>query len=124
MKKLLILVTALVVATSLVVGCAGGNPHINSQQPIDTGVGEEFLIALDSNPTTGYDWEVDYDVNVLTLVNKEYDTAKCPGLVGAGGTQYFTFKALKDGTTKITLNYKRSWEEEILSTEIFTINIK
>ena len=51
---------------------------------------------------------------------------KATGLVGAGGTQYFRFKALKTGETEITLVYKRSWEESTPQdvTKVFTVNIR
>ena len=127
MKKFLLLVTAVVVvgATCLVAGCAGeARAYINPETTINASVGKEFIIALDSNPTTGYDWDADYDGNMLSLVEEEYSTQKCPGLVGAGGTQYFTFKASKTGETKITLDYQRSWEEKSIDQKIFTVNIK
>ncbi|MFC1933048.1 protease inhibitor I42 family protein [Chloroflexota bacterium] len=125
MKRSLIMVTAVVVATCLVAGCvSGGGIYIDPEKTINSSVGSEFAIALDSNPTTGYDWEVSYDDNMLTLGDKEYTMEKCPGLVGAGGTQYFTFKALKKGETKITLDYQRSWEGESINQKVFTVNIK
>ncbi|GAJ11551.1 unnamed protein product, partial [marine sediment metagenome] len=34
------------------------------------------------------------------------------GVVGAGGTELFRFRALKSGEVEITMVYKRLWEEE------------
>ncbi len=34
------------------------------------------------------------------------------------------FKALKSGEVKITMSYKRSWEQDILDQKVFTVDIK
>ena len=125
MKKLLIVVA--VVAIFLVAGCAGGvKTYTDSGQTINVGVNQEFMIALDSNPTTGYVWHESYDDSLLQLVGKSYEMGKAAkqGAVGAGGVEYFRFKALKTGKTEITLVYKRPWEEERLYEKVFTVNIK
>ena len=126
MKKFLILITVAVIATSLVAGCVGEvKTYIDSGQTIDIGVNQEFVIAIGANPTTGYDWEVSLDEAMLELAEKTY---KLPEeaeheVVGAGGVDYFRFKALKAGETEITLVYKRTWEEEGIEQKIFTVNI-
>ena len=126
MKKFGVLVlAAILLLTCLVAGCSGEEKtYIDQGETIDTSVDKEFLIALDSNPTTGYNWEVSYDDTMLSLEYEEYDAEKCEGLVGAGGTQYFAFKALKAGETRIDTVYKRSWEEEIIDQREFTVNIR
>lgn len=124
-KRFLVLFTALVVTAFLVTGCVTtGNTYINQTEPINTSVGEEFVIALDSNPASGYEWIANYDDSILDLTYEEYNAEKCPGLVGAGGTYYFGFEALKKGKTEITLEYLRDLEEESIDQRIFTVNIK
>jgi inhibitor of cysteine peptidase len=124
-KRLLILMAVLGIC--LVAGCVGEiKTYTDPGQTIDIGVNQEFVIALGSNPTTGYSWQESYDNTILELVEKTYkpgEEAK-QGLVGAGGVEYFRFKALETGKTEITLVYKRPWEEEILDQKVFTINIK
>ncbi len=85
-----------------------------------------ILIALESNPTTGYSWEADYDETVLELVQNSYEPGEFAkqGAVGAGGTEFFRFKALKSGEIKITMSYKRPWEQDILDQKVFTVDIK
>jgi len=128
-KRLLILVAVAVVAISLVAGCVGEvKTYTDSGQTIDIGVNQEFVIALGSNPTTGYGWQESYDESMLELVEKTYklgEEAK-QGVVGAGGVEYFRFKPLKAGKTEITLVYKRPWEEPTPQdvTKVFTVNIK
>ncbi len=125
MKKFLIL--TILVATCLVAGCVGEvKTYTDSGQTIDIGVNQEFVIALGSNPTTGYSWQESYDETILELAEKTYELGQeaKQGVVGAGGVEFFRFKALKTGKTEITLVYKRPWEEEIVDQKIFTINIK
>ena len=128
MKKFLILVTVVMVATCWLAGSVGEvKTYIDSGQTIDIGADQEFVIALGANPTTGYDWEVSLDETMLKLVEKIYklaEEAEEYKVVGAGGVDYFRFKALKAGETEITLVYKRSWEEEDIDQKLFTVNIE
>jgi inhibitor of cysteine peptidase len=124
-KRLLILMV--VVATCLVAGCVGEvETYTDPGQTINTGVNQQFVIALGSNQTTGYSWQESHDATILELVEKIYKEEAKQGVVGAGGVEYFRFKALKAGETEITLVYKRPWEEPTPQdvTKIFTINIE
>ena len=113
-----------VLAVSLIAGCAGITTYTNPSQTINTTVNGEFAIALDSNPTTGYSWNASYDTSMLSLEKEEYIPNKTePGLVGAGGTQHYQFKALKAGSTGVNLTYLRSWEEEPIDRKVFTVVI-
>ena len=61
---------------------------------------------------------------MLELVKWNYEEQAQEGVVGAGGIEYFRFKALKTGQTEITLVYQRPWEEEILEQKVFTVYVK
>lgn len=129
MRKFVILITVAVIAISLMAGCVGEiKTYIDSGQTIDIGVNREFVIAIAANPTTGYDWEVSLDETMLELVEMTYKLAEEAEheIVGAGGVDYFRFKALKAGETEITMVYKRSWEEPTAQdeTKAFTVNIE
>ena len=124
MKRFLVLVLTLIVC--FMAGCYGGaKTYTDESKTITVGVEQEFVIALDSNPTTGYDWEETHDESMLALVEDKYEPdEKAEGLVGAGGTQYFRFIALKKGNTEITLVYKRSWETESAEEKVFNVSIR
>lgn len=134
MKKFWLVVVTLVVVTSvlavfLMAGCGGAvKAYSNPEQPIDIGINKDFiiLIALESNPTTGYSWEVSYDETMLELVEQTYELGEYAklGVVGAGGTELFRFKALESGETEITMVHKRAWEEEVIDQKVFTIEVK
>jgi len=126
-KKFLIPVVIAVLATCLLAGCAGGvKTYTDPEQTINIGVNQEFIIALGSNPTTGFTWHRSHDATMLEFIEKTYKPSEEAeqGLIGAGGTEYFRFKALKAGKTEITMVYKRPWEEETIDQKVFTVNIK
>ena len=127
MKKLAMLVIPLVIATCLVAGCGGGTKtYTDPGQVISTGVNQEFVIALGSNPTTGYMWQAGYDETILELGEKTFELGAEAeqGVVGAGGVEYFPFQALKAGETSITMSYQRPWETEVIDEKVFTVKIK
>ena len=58
----------------MVAGCVGGvKTYTDSGQTIEIDVDQQFVIALGSNPTTGYGWQVDYDKSMLELVESKYE---------------------------------------------------
>ena len=121
---LLVLSLTLVLAVSFIAGCSEVTTYSNPAQTINTTVNGKFAIAVDSNPSTGYSWNVSYDASILSLETEEYIPDKTePGLVGAGGTQHYQFKALKAGSTEINLTYQRSWEEGYIDQKVFTVTI-
>ena len=129
MKRLLPVVIMIAVVICLLAGCVGGvETHTDSGRSIDINTNRQFVIALGSNPTTGYSWQESYDEGMLELMEKTYKPGKeaKQGLVGTGGVEYFRFKTLKTGETEITLVYKRPWEEPTPQdiTKVFTIRIR
>jgi inhibitor of cysteine peptidase len=124
-KKLLILM--LIAAALTVAGCIGvAKTYDDPGQDINIGVNQEFIIALGSNPSTGYSWQASYDETSLELVGgeSEYKEEATEGVVGAGGIEYFRFKALKTGQTEITMTYQQPWEGgDIGETKVFTVYV-
>jgi inhibitor of cysteine peptidase len=125
-KKLLIMM--LIAAALTIAGCIGvAQTYTDPGQTVNIGVNQEFIIALGSNPTTGYSWQASYDETRLELVGgkSEYKEENKEGVVGAGGIEYFRFKALKAGQTEITLTYEQPWEGGgIGETKVFTVYVK
>ena len=71
MKRFFILLAVAILAICMVAGCGGVRTYTDSGQTIDVGVNQEFIIALESNPTTGYGWQASYDETALELVGGE-----------------------------------------------------
>jgi uncharacterized protein len=103
-------VSASIHATFEIGGHAGGPAQANTT--VYTSAGEEFQITLDSNRSTGYQWQVkSIEETIAKLANDEYIPPES-GLVGAGGKQVLTFEALKEGKTMVVLEYVRPWEPD------------
>jgi predicted secreted protein len=104
------------------------NTYSDSSQTIVVNTNQEFIIALQANPTTGYDWQPVFDAGLISQVKKDYQQDDHSGqqLVGSGGTDLITFKALKAGDARITLTYYRSWETPKADdkVQVFNITIK
>jgi inhibitor of cysteine peptidase len=94
----------------------GQNDEITAQ------VGEEFIIALESNPTTGYAWEAQYDNSILQLVDRRFSPLG-PG-IGSGGIERFRLRCLAVGETRLRLTYKRRWERTATEDIVFQIHVK
>jgi len=99
--------------------------YTDTSQDINIAVGVQFVIVLESNPTTGFKWETNFDSNLLKLVSSDYKQAEAKaGMVGVGGKDYFTFQGIKTGNTRITMTYKRSWEPGAANEKVFNVSIK
>ena len=94
---------------------------------IEVEVGQEFVIALESSPTTGYRWQfIDpLDAEILESVRSEYKGPE-DGRIGAGGEEVLTFRAISHGETRISLGYERHWERDVppLKTRTFDVVVR
>ena len=126
MEKFLLLVAIVLLTASISAGCGGVKAYSDSTQTISVETGKEFVIGLGSNPTTGYSWQVSHDVAMVEMEESWYELGKeaKEGAVGAGGVEFFKFKALKTGRTQITLDYQRPWEKVSIDQKAFTVDIK
>lgn len=93
---------------------------------VELAAGQVLEVTLESNPTTGYGWEVsEVDGAVLAQEGEaQFQEAPTEGeqVVGAGGVQTFRFTA-SPGETTLTLVYRRSWEKDVDPLETFTVQV-
>ena len=92
-------------------------------------VGETFTLQLRSNPTTGYSWQLvePLDKRHLEKVSNDYQADANPErMVGVGGTENWTFKAIQSGKAIIQMRYVRPWETQGTAAEVtqYQIEIK
>jgi len=94
-------------------------------QLIDMQAGQTFVIVLDTNPSTGYHWEVLGELIGTEFVSRDY-IADEPVSPGSGGVDVWTFKAVSAGQAQITFgNYPPSTEGgEAQQTVTFNIIVK
>jgi inhibitor of cysteine peptidase len=68
-------------------------------------------VRLPSNPTTGYQWtSTALRAGPLRETGTPTFVRSPSKLLGAGGTQVFTYRGVAPGTVHLSFNYARSWE--------------
>jgi inhibitor of cysteine peptidase len=129
--------TALVAVIILTAGCgshAGSGPvqvsppeQVNltasdNGQKITLFVGQELVIQLPGNPSTGYTWEAkDLDTGMFQQEGDAVFASSNTNLVGSGGTLTLAFRVLKTGPAALSLVYHRSWETGVAPLQTFSI---
>jgi predicted secreted protein len=79
---------------------------------VNANIGDTIKVTLFSNPSTGFSWQLAgiSDLKIITQEGKSIYIAPTGTAIGAGGQEYWTFKALKKGAGRISLAYSRPWE--------------
>ena len=123
-------ITLLVIALAAIVlstaGCTGGTALTvkDNGGTATVNTGDTFTVKLDGNPSTGYTWEAkDLDASILEQVGDAEFKSSNPAFVGSGGSLTLTFKALKAGTTTLTLVYHRPWETDVAPIDTYTVTV-
>lgn len=71
--------------------------------------GQAFMISLRADPRPRLAWEPDYEHRVMRLDNSSF-TVDSDGALGRGDLQVFWFTPLQPGVTRISMVYKKPWE--------------
>jgi predicted secreted protein len=104
---------------------SGVNENNNGQE-YTVAVGQNFVVSLASNPSTGYVWHVSKpdDEKVLAYTDANYISAGNSNQIipGQGGRSYWSFTALQAGTTEIAIVYARPWES-VQPAQKFTLRV-
>jgi len=86
--------------------------HIS--QEVEVAVDGSLTVTLCSNPTTGFQWESPQitDQTVLEQIDHKFVSPESepPPPPGTPGQEVWTFKALKEGESTISIAYSRPWE--------------
>jgi inhibitor of cysteine peptidase len=120
-----------ILIAALLSSCGPGASQIkltdkDSGRSVEVKPGDTIIVELESNQTTGYQWSLTSptDSAVLVLKGNEYRTSQQQTpLVGAGGTEVWTFVAQGAGRATLTLGYQRSWEKGVAPARTFTIEV-
>jgi predicted secreted protein len=130
--RLRLVMLALVVAVvPTACGSEGGSPgpetvelgEDDSGSTVPVRVGDELVVKLDSNVTTGFAWTLVTEpaTEVLELVGSEYVEPET-SLLGAGGQEVWTFVATGEGATDLELSYQRASGEA--SGQVFAVSVE
>ena len=96
----------------------------NAGEIVTLSLGETLQIRLDSNPTTGYQWRRHVaDAAVLRQVGEVMFVKPDDPMLGAGGTEVFTFQAIAPGRTMVKLVYLRPWEKDLTPAATFSVTV-
>ncbi len=127
MRKFFITIAMAIGALALLAACKpAGLTEVDNGRTIEVSKGASLAITLPSNPSTGYAWTVAaVDSSILQQQgDKVYVQGNTdPNIVGAGGTESFTFKGLATGQSTLQLVYSRVWETEVAPLQTFEITI-
>ena len=85
---------------------------------------DSVTIELKGNPSTGYTWEAVLASENIVEISKDVKYLGTEGMVGAPSMFYFTVSSFSEGSTILTLEYKRPWEEkEALEKKVYNITV-
>ena len=138
MKLRILVVTVMLLVVMLLSSCFSSAIVINIDVSCDefeaksNTIGNEFEIEVNdkiraklcANPSTGFTWvcKMDDENGVIKLEKQEY-MAPDTELVGASGTDVWTFKAVKEGTALITMEYSQDWEGGTQAERVYVLDI-
>ena len=89
---------------------------------IELHVGEDFVIILRENPTTGFRWHpISSGEPACTLLDNSFEPIG--STPGNGGSHSWHFQAVKVGSSKIEYAYRRSWEQNRPQAQTFTLSL-
>jgi inhibitor of cysteine peptidase len=97
---------------------------------IDLAPRQPLRIRLAGNRSTGFQWLlIDLTGHVLETVGEAptYTAAPNPsGLLGAGGTETWTFRPIRSGEAVIRFEYRRPWENgrEAIQSAVYRVKVR
>lgn len=138
MKLKMLIVCTMLLAVTLLSSCLSSSIVINIDidcaefEAKSNNIGNEFEIEVNdkiraklcADPSTGFTWvaTMDDEDSVIELEKQEY-VAPDTGVVGANGTDVWTFRAVKEGTALITMEYSQDWEGGIKAERTYVLDI-
>lgn len=148
MKSRLILTCAVLAITLTMSGCLTGPPPHSGQICLEAScddfrklpaisdelvivIGDTITVTLCSNPSTGHQWSEAAQISdqaVLQQTAHEFvpppKAVGCaPPPPGAAGKEIWTFKALKQGESTISMEYSQPWEGGLKATWTFVLTV-
>ena len=98
-----------------------GTVHLSQTSPsrtVQARVGEDLVLELDENPTTGYTWTAESaDADALQLATGSY-RAGDGAFAGAAGKRQFHFIATMPGEVQLSFRLARPWEQDAAAARI------
>ena len=90
--------------------------------------GQDLVVRLPSNPTTGYRWIYVEPKDAVLRVDgpSSYEAQSAGGAAGAGGTEIWKLAPLKPGQQQLRFEYRRPWEQDVAPSKVatYTVTVK
>ncbi|MGN0467511.1 MAG: protease inhibitor I42 family protein [Acutalibacteraceae bacterium] len=85
--------------------------------------GSSLVVNLDSNPSTGYTWDVEVsDESVIRFIRSECHQSD--SLLGSSGRESFSFAGISEGKARIDFTYSQNWNKDpAASTAVFNVSV-
>ncbi|NIP55866.1 MAG: protease inhibitor I42 family protein [Phycisphaerae bacterium] len=80
-----------------------------------------LVISLESNPTTGYKWEIEYDRDSFVVDRVEF--RQHLNAIGSGGYQEFTLVPQKSGKHLLFFRLRRPWQKKSREERVYEIEV-
>jgi C1A family cysteine protease/predicted secreted protein len=102
----------------------------DDNRQIELKEGQVLVVGLESNPSTGYTWEIEgAKETILRQTGKivfepESGPPGAPALLGAPGKQILRFEAVAAGQTTLRLVYRRPWEKGAKPAKTFSLQVQ
>jgi inhibitor of cysteine peptidase len=94
---------------------------------VSAALGNLIRITLESNPSTGYNWELrDFEYGAADFYASDVMARQSGNVfVGAPGNTILTLQAVQAGTQQITAVYRRPWEapDQVAATFSFQLEV-
>ena len=127
--KMHLISTFLLMLIPLACASIPNNPKVvkvteeDNGKTVDLDIGDRLEITLDSNPTTGYQWEPIGDTSSLLQQLGEPTYEPYGDGLGSGGKTILTFEAIGAGQTRLGLVYRQPFDEETPPIKTFELII-
>ncbi len=97
----------------------------NSGEVLDLSVGDSIIVTLESNPSTGFSWQLAIisDETVLENSAQEFGMIDTNSPPGTPGEEIWTFEAIGPGTCTFVMEYSRPWEGGEKGVETFSLTV-
>jgi predicted secreted protein len=124
-KLSVLLITALV--SSFVQRTLAATPQAlteaDANHKIVLGIGQDLMVKLESNRSTGYSWSLTESENpILTSLGKPtYKISSA--LPGVGGFETWKLRATKVGRETLKFEYRRPWEKNVSPAKTVLFNV-